>query len=202
MVAPMFPAKRVWGFVVRLLLFYGLLIAPWPGLRDAYAAFFRACGNQLFSSFGSQGVVRFQPPSKPNTAWDTEVLLKSRQQGSSWLMGYQSRHSGYLPTVGLIALALASPITWRRRWQVLVWGLIFVNVFIALRVAVSLVYQFRHVGLYVFRPLYDRAITVIYEAVSVSILTSCVVPVLIWILVCFRREDLEPFMRQERPHAT
>ncbi len=198
----MFPARRIAGFVVRSLLFYGLLIVPWPGLMDAYSAFFRACGNQLFKSFGSQGAVSFRPPSTPDAAWDTEVLLKNRQRSSSWLMAYDTRRSGYLPTAALIALTLASPITWRRRGQALVWGLILVNVFIAVRVAVSLVYQFRNVDLYVFRPFWDRAITITYEAVSVSILTSCLVPVLIWMLVCFRGEDLAPFIRQEHPHAT
>jgi len=114
-------------------------------------------------------------------------------------MAYHSNYSGYMPTAALIALALASPFTWRRRCRVLVWGLILVNIFIAVRVAVSLVYEFRNVDLYVFRPFWDRAITVTYQSVSVSLTTSSLVPAFVWILVSFRREDLDPLIRAERP---
>ena len=35
-------AKALMGFVCRFLLIYGLLMAPWPGLEQAYGDLFRA----------------------------------------------------------------------------------------------------------------------------------------------------------------
>lgn len=185
----MFHTRRIRGFFFTAVLIYGILIISWPGLGSEYAGCFRACGNLLFSDFGSDGTVQLLP-SGPEIAGDTEVRLTNVRGQQSWRIAYNSRYTGYMPTAAIIALTLATPVAWRRRWQALFWGMTFVHVFILVRFALSLVYNFRKVGLFVYGEFWSRTIQIAYEAISVSIVTSCVVPVLIWIAVALRREDL------------
>ena len=114
-------------------------------------------------------------------------------------LGYSSRYVGYLPTATLIALVIATPTPWSRRWRALFWGLVLVNGFVGVRVAIGLVVGFREVGLFVYGPFGKTVVDLAYKAVAVSPVTSCVVPALIWILVTFRREDFDTVLRKRRP---
>jgi len=177
-------------FVLKVLLAYGLLVvAPWQGLKDAYAGIFRAAGRCLFASFGSNGVVEFTaaPPNKP--PWDTQVRLVNRALSRAWTMNYSAWRTGYLPTAALTALVLATPVSWLRRGWAMVFGLAIVHAFVALRVAIAAFRWFREVDLFVFGGLGNWLVDLSFEVVSVSTVTSCVVPVLIWGAVTFRRSD-------------
>ena len=185
----MFPARRFARFVVGFLLLYGLLVLPWPGVRESYASFFRAGGNVLFKSFGSRGTVRFIPADPQHGKWDTEGHLIRRDRPTYWRVGFNSRRMGYLPTAVLTALVLATPIPWRRRGWALLWGILLVNGFVVVRLAVAIMRGFRNVDLFVFSSFWNRAVDTIYDVVSISTVTSCVVPAVIWMLVCLRRED-------------
>ena len=185
--------RRIAGFALRLALLYGLLVTPWPGLKDGYAAVFRAGGNALFSRCGAEGSVRFVPADpEQQREWDTELHLFRRGHPIVWRIGYSSRYASYLPTVTVTALILAAPIPWSRRWRALPLGLLLVHVFIAFRVAVSVLHGFRGVDLFVFSPLWNRAVDLGYEILSISTVTSCLVPALIWIVVSLRSDDFGP----------
>ena len=185
----MLSSERIRGFVWRFLALFALFVVGWPVVKDAYAAYFRVGGNQLFRSFGAHGLVYFKPPSKEYAGWDTPVRLVNRQNSRYSDLGFQARYAGYLPTTVLMALVLASPVAWSRRGWALVWGMLLVNGFVAARMAIAFIYGFRKVDLFVFSPFWNRAVDIAYQAVSFSTVTSCVVPALIWILVTFRRSD-------------
>ena len=195
----MLPARWTRRFVLRLLLLYGLLVVPWPGLQEGYAALFRAGGNQLFRSFGSPGTVDFRTLAPAWKACDTDVVFRNPGHGVILWLRYSSRHAGYLPTATLIALVLATPTPWSRQWRALLLGLALVNGFVVVRVALALVRGFRGVDLFVYGPFGDAVVDIAFQAVFVSSVTSCVVPALIWILVTFRREDFDTVLRKRRP---
>lgn len=98
-------------------------------------------------------------------------------------------HRRYLPTAVLTGLVLASPIPWRRRGWALLWGILLVNAFVVVRLAVAIMWGFRNVDLFVFGPFWNKAVDVAHDVISISTVTSCVVPALIWLLVSFRRDD-------------
>ncbi len=196
----MFLTRGIGGFVFRLFLFYGLLLVPWPGLDVGYAWVFRASGNVVLSSFGSYGDVRFDLPSEPSPKYDTELQLINRRNGWGCQMWHSSRYAGYLPTAAIIALVLATPVPWSRRWRGLLLGLVLVNVFIAVRVAISIVCVFRDVDLFVYSSFWNRVVDLAYEAISESTVTTILAPVLIWILVIFRPSDWEPLLGKTDHH--
>jgi len=52
------------------------------------------------------------------------------------LLRTSSRIIGYTPTAVMFALALGTPVAWKRRGWVLVWGMFLVHVFILVRLTV------------------------------------------------------------------
>ncbi len=134
----MLKRKPIAGFFVRFLIVYAALMAPWPVVRDSYAALYRAGCNALFARFGSDGAVRLRPLGKPIAKHDTEFALTNRRTGAEYTFAGSSLQ-GYNPTAFVVALILATPIPWSRRWRAVLWGLLWVNVYVALRVVVFLV---------------------------------------------------------------
>ena len=137
----MFLPQRISGFAWRLLLYYVLLgVAPWPGVRDAYADLFRATGNAVFGSFGRTGHTLFQPAPASLRMWDTRVLFRFEASPRRSRLTYNAWISGWIPVATLVALVLATRISWSRRWkalngfcQLFVWGVIVTAVIIAAR---------------------------------------------------------------------
>ncbi len=188
----MFPRKKIAGFVFRLVLFYGLLVAPWPGLQQAYSTVYRGACNAIFGSFGSGGVVRFGPSAKGRPGTHAEITVRNVRSPTVATTSHSIRFTGYLPAAEVLALILATPIPWSRRWKALVWGMILVNGFVLLRVWITLLYWFSRDqpwALYHPSPFWSKFIGGLFEFASVSPACSFVVPVLIWILVSLRDSD-------------
>lgn len=189
----MFPRKKIAGFVFRLVLFYGVLVAPWPGLQQAYSTVYRRACNAIFGSFGSGGVVRFGPSAKGRPGTHAEITVRNVRSATVGTTSHSIRFTGYLPAAEVLALILPTPIPWSRRWKALVWGMILVNGFVLLRVWITLLYWFSRDqpwALYHPSPFWSKFIGGLFEFASVSPACSFVVPALIWILVSLRREDL------------
>ena len=188
----MFPPKRIAGFAFRLVLLYVLLVAPWPGLKEAYSTVYRTVANAVFGSFGSDGVVRFQPHPEARREFDTEIIIQRRGSPVKGKITHSARVTGYLPTVGCIALIVATSIPWRRRLKALAWGMILVNGFVVLRVWITLFCLFSRedaLALYHPSPFWSKCIGGLFEFVAVTPACTFLGPVLIWILVSLREGD-------------
>ncbi|UCE58480.1 MAG: hypothetical protein JSU63_13675 [Phycisphaerales bacterium] len=187
----MLPIRRIAGFFVRFTVVFVLLVAPWPGVHEAYATVYRAGGNLLFGRFGYYGNVEFRPAAKPTAAHDTEAVLTNwRTEAKYTFVG--SSQKGYLPTAFVLALILATPIPWYRRWRAVVWGLLLVSVYVVLRLGIFLALAFSgDNGLSVFslgsagRSILDYLHWVIVD----SFAGWLILPLPIWIVVSFRRQD-------------
>ncbi len=197
--------KPVRGFSFRLVLVYVMLIIPWPGLEEAYATLFRAGGTFVFGSFGSEGVVRFLQSDLPdNSTRDTLIVFSTRKPLHP--NGYMrikktctsSRYGGYIPTILVIALILATPISWLRRAWTLLWGMGLVHTFIAFRLLVKIFYLLSgdpEVPLFVLNPFWETVLNFAYDIFVFRLGSSFVIPIFIWILVTFRREDWKLLMQ-------
>lgn len=191
----MLPLKQIAGFFLRLVLFYALLAAPWPGLCESYATGYRAVANALFGSFGADGIVRFEPLSNGSQELDTEIIagnLRTRAPPRS--AHHSTRLTGYLPTVEVIALIAATPIPWSRRWKALLWGLVLVNGLVVFRVAVALLFGFsgdHPTAMYSPNPFWSAVLTGVFRISVIWVNFSYVAPVFIWVVATFRRSDWE-----------
>jgi len=206
----MLPIDRTGWFFVRLIVVYGVLLAPWPGLAGGYAVFYRAGANVLFGSLGSAGQATFQPKTDPgaktgNRKFDSEVVIKTRKPGRAGEVlvytrdvPFHTRRVGYLSTALVVALIAATSMRWGRKWASLAVGLVLVHLFIAVEIGLTLLYSLSDGE--------PRAIDVgagagrffarLYEMMVISPTLTFVVPILIWLLVCVRWRDLERLGRR------
>lgn len=169
---------------------YGLLSIPFTPVRHAYRHFFRVSAGVFYGQFGREGTVRFEPKIN-STREDLDVLI--RKGATQGRVPISTGRVGYVPTAELIALILATPVPWKRRAWSLLWGLILVNAFVFLRL-----------GLMIFRwycaepalrqfetgPILSKIINTSFEILFVAPTGSIVIPALIWMVVIFRRDDL------------
>jgi hypothetical protein len=197
----MFRHRPIAGFFVKLVLLYGVLIAPWPYVHTAYLACYRAAGNFLFHSIGPAGGVRFESQSPPDNKWATKLTFKNRRTGAEGVLeNWNTRHE-YLTMALVTALIVATPIPWARRWRSLLFGLVIAGAILAAGIWLSLVDYFCNPG-----PLAQFALTPSWTWVlklAVKILASSpevpfAVPVFIWLLVTLRRGDVQNWLNAPR----
>jgi hypothetical protein len=187
--------KSLGGFVVRFLIVYALLMIPWPGLEQAYSAVFRMGANVTYGLFGGDVGIRFRPPKEGEGEADAEITL-SKRHGNAMATRHiptQARHLGYRPTAVAVALLLATPNPWRRKWRGLFWGLLAVHVFIGLRVGLLLIEalsQDTAVQAFTLSSFWDAVLSRAIPALVRAPAGSYIVPILIWLLVSFRASDL------------
>jgi hypothetical protein len=189
-------ARRIAGFALRFVVVYGLLIFAWPAVRPLYRPFYCALGNALFGTvlFHGEGSARFTPKDTREDL-DIEVVMKKRSAPRiSGRAENKSRVMGYLPTISVVALVLATPLPWKRRRRALLAGVALVSLFVALRIAIPVVRDFsKPDALQVYHPgAFGRWLLGIADRALLGAPASFfVVPILIWVLVAFRRRDWE-----------
>lgn len=200
------PGRRLALAFAMLVLVYGALAALWSVAGDAYAAAYRSLGNAAFGTFfGSGGLVELRP-APPGAAADSVLAVRSRQRLVWGETVHSARLTGYLPTIEVIALVLATPLPWRRRLRALGWALGGVQLFVALRLLLALVHYFNGTepwSLYALGAPASRLLAAAFELLVVSPTPSFVVPVVIWMAATFRRGDWERLTggRPRRPRT-
>jgi hypothetical protein len=180
------------GFMLRFGVIFGLLIAPWPRLNQLYSQYFQALGGMAFGpSAGSDRVVIFESASGHNAGLDTRItlentaLLGSDGKGAAKSVEVDSRSIGWVPTALTMALVLATPIPWKRRLAAFAGGIVLIHLFIYFTVQ-SWVWNASAMTLSAF---WQRAAGELNYALMNQMGASFTVPVLVWILVTFRRQD-------------
>jgi hypothetical protein len=181
-------------FFVQVILLYALLMAPWPGVAAAYGLLYRGAAIILFSTIGSRGEVDFRAREPGAGGHDTTVTLINRQEDyfARKRMTISTRYYGYAPTALLVALALATPIPWPRRTRLLMWGFLFVQVFVTFQMALPLLEAFTgdsEVALWTLAPFWRVIVIRLTDLLAESVVTGFTIPIFIWIGVLLGRGD-------------
>lgn len=194
-------------FLLRFLLVFLLLLAPLSVTKRAYASLLRFGGTCLFASFPPNGTVHFFPTSTltpedvpkgyklpaPDRGLDIHLKLTSRSSRTHMtILHTNSRYIAYVPTAFVAALILATPIPWPRKWRALLWGMLLVSAFVALKFAVWLVFAFARndpVAMFHFGPFGRGVMRHLYSVIVTGVPGTYIFPLPIWILVTFRRAD-------------
>ena len=195
----MLRTRRLVGSFCLFVLLFGLLTVPWPGVQACYSTAYRAVANALFGSFGSEGIVRFEPRPSDRKWADTSVMMARRGSSEGIAIPHSPRLRGYLPTAELIALILATPVPWSRRWRALMWGLLWVHGYILLKLVIALLHAYDGTDpwcLYALGPFWSKVLYGTYEVLVRSGTTPFLVPIFLWLAVTFRRSDWEGALRE------
>lgn len=211
--------RPIYFFVLKLATVYGLFLIPWPGAITAYRAAFCFGGNIFFRTLGGTGRVYLTPKeelvlTEPRPEGrgrltggkDVAVSLENIETRAVGMMEMNSRLMGYLPTSFTIALIIAAPVPWKRRAFALLWGTALISVFVGVLLGLRLVNVLSNsddMAVYAFGPFWKGMVVVLLKVLALSPVTAYIAPVVIWALVCFRREDLVRIVSQVRgPGAT
>ena len=129
------------GFAVRCACLLALLLAPWPGLGEAYGHAATAVGNALLARVDRSHVaMTFVTPLA--TAFTTE-LRASPLAGSQIVVPIELRTLAFIPTAAFIALSLAEGLPHRRRIGVrFVLGFAALQLFLLISLIVPLLLFF------------------------------------------------------------
>ena len=180
------------SFVLILGVFTVLVPVLLPQVQSAYAELFRGGISLVFGKFGSDGRVHLEPLTSPHPDHDTKIRLEHRWNGGFVELLGDSRTQGYLPTAFITALALASPIPWRRRWRAVIGCLVVITAFVGLRVLVFLLWEFSGEGGPAFIELgaFWRTVLKYAHWLTVESFAGCyIIPLPLWFCVTFRRSD-------------
>lgn len=183
---------RVVRFVAIFVVTFVVLVLPWP--TGGYLGFFRVMATKVFSREDGRREVRFLDATEPAlraTRTRVEIanrdLLKPDGSGSIRFFDLDGFRFGWLPTAFLIALVLASPRPMSRRLVALAWGVPFLQLVILGLLEFIIWTESAHVGLVTTGPFFRDLTTHLRLQLAMQI--SLGAPVLIWMVLTFRRED-------------
>jgi len=187
------PTRRIAAFALRVGLIWAAFAAAWPLLAPVYRPLYCTMANLAFRN--GEARAEFSVTRAPQGDHDVDILLTRRSQsGVEGEVQHSSRLSGYLPMITLVAFVLASPISWSRRRKALLVGLLFVGLYVLLRIWVPIWRDFSNPNaLQVYDPGgFGRWLMGVLQRSVVDAPASWfVVPIFIWVGVAFRRTDWE-----------
>ena len=196
------PRSLIVGFLWRFALVYGLLIAPWPGFNQSYGRYFRFLGQMVFAREGGRRILYFEAvPKELHRVLDTRIALANRDQfdregkGPVRYLELDTRGVGWVPTALLIALILSTPVSRRRRGWALLWGLLAVHGYWLLCVAVYIWNNSTDMALVTLTPVWKEVADGLEETLITQMGASFVAPVLLWLSVTIRKQDMIAWQR-------
>ncbi|MDP1622590.1 MAG: hypothetical protein Q8M08_09670 [Bacteroidales bacterium] len=194
----MLRSKTLILFLIKALVIYGLLSAPLTIYDETYGTFYRKIAGFFFSNFRETGFVKFREWKAPVT---THINLGNynqvRPDGTSKTayVDINTRYLGYIPTVLLISLVIASPVPWKRKLIALPVGLILVMCLILFKqwiALLSLSEETPWLELTNFTGTRKTLLTFANRFISVTSSSVLYFVVAIWLFVTFRLDDFKP----------
>ena len=128
--------RPILAFFATSCLIYGLLVVPWPALEQGYGFVYRRAVNRIVGLLDLDRPIVFQACTASDPRIDTCVAYRDPDSGVVRVLPHRGGDLAYLATAFLVALIVATPIRWRRRWSALVLGLLVFNGFLAFRMCV------------------------------------------------------------------
>ena len=130
-------------FLVAVAVYAAIVLFPWSGPREAYRSLFTGSIHGVYGRIGSEGLVRCENLDI-DALDDVNIYLGKRigRDIGEVPVAVSTARLGYAPLAFLIALVVATPIPWRRKWRSLAWGLLLVEAFVVFRSGLLIAYWF------------------------------------------------------------
>ncbi len=193
----MLRSKTLMLFLVKALIIYGFLSVPLTFYDATYGSFYRKVAGVFFSKFRETGFVKFKEWKEPST---THVNLGNyalvRPDGTSrtGFVDINTRYLGYIPTILLISLVLASPVPWKRKLIALISGLILVMLLLMFKQWIALLQlseESPFLQLTNFTGTSKSILTFLNTFICTFSSSVLYFVVAIWLLVTFRVDDFK-----------
>lgn len=189
--------RKLTAFFCRCALLFGVLIFPWPGMSRIYGRYIIALGQGVFGKERGKRILIFERgPKDPRLPINTQITMVNRDQirtdGQAPVLKlyFDSRQVCLLPTILVITLICASPTPWSRRLPALCAGVILVHCFFLFSIAVFIWDHSTELSLLNVSPFWKTLLSDADCILMDRMGAGFIAPVLIWIAVTFRRQDL------------
>ena len=110
-----------------------LVIGHLPRSASIYPRIIHAEANWLFGSFGSERSIAFAWVEPASTTDGSDTRMRGMVRGEQtrrWQAVYSIRRRGYWPSAALVAMVLATPMSYRRRALALPGAVVLLNFFL------------------------------------------------------------------------
>ena len=185
------------GSIALFIVIFALLVFPWPGFDELYGSYFRTFGTLAFSRDDSPRLVRFDHQILVHdfSTLNTRIVLGNRAQvdssgrGLTMQTSLDTRSIGWIPTALTLSLIAATPIPWRRKIWALLGGLALVHLLILFTLETWIWSESSSLALLHLTAFWQKVTEELRYTFLTQLGSSFTAPVLIWLLVCFRKRD-------------
>ena len=191
--------KLVFLFILKSIVIFSILALPFGFFDTAYAKFYSGISKICFKKFDRTGFAVFSI-TKPATNMHIELGNQLQANSSGMVRTATSdvniRYRGYIPTIFVLSLILASPVSRKRKLYSILFGIFLITVFVMIKQWIHIVYmchQQNWISLYSFSPGTQKTFKFLYLDFANYNGSSIIFSIVIWILVTFKRRDLENF---------
>ena len=192
----MFKSKTLALFLLKAVVIYALLALPLSFYDQLYGDFYRKIAGSFFNTFRETGLVRFKEGAKPEIT-HINIGNKDLPRGPGGAIktlpiDINTRYLGYLPTILLISLVVASPVPWKRKLMALALGLALVTLLILFKQYISLLWRCDQNPWLQLTDYGDKGKALLnstYHFIAVTSSSVLYFVVAIWLLVTFRLDD-------------
>ena len=194
----MFRTKTIILFFVKAIVIYLFLSASFQFYDVFYGNLYSKSNQWIFDRFNHYGFIKLVPKDKPSLSTfyvGNYTQIKADGKVHCAIYELNTRHFGYLPTILLISLILASPVNWKRMLIALFIGIILISGFAILKQWIYILHiciEKPWLMLYEFSESRKHFIEHIFNSYVSPTAPSLVLTVIIWILVTFNIRDLAP----------
>ncbi len=191
------PLLRFFGCFTLLYL---LLLLPWPGVDGFFGGYLREIGRILFEEQRGDRVLDFLPSMVPGaSAGSTEIVVANqtllRQDGSRYALAieFDARDVLLKPFALMLALSMATPMHFRRRLGSFLLGTVLLHCYVCLCLEIFICLQSSELSLMTLGPWSKQVLAstgnILIDQLSFG------APLLIWVLVTFRNQDLANILK-------
>lgn len=186
--------------VVRFLLYSSVAIAMmtwgWGWVGPVYSGAFRAAFDGLLRGFGAH-IVDDEVSGSRDPHDELRLVIPRTETRFGHAIPLSPRSLGYLPSVMVVALALATPLPWKRRGRALLWAVAWTQAYVVLRVLLAWAFACCQRD-----ALQEGAVTpgwlyltgYLHLAVFRRTAATYLLPVLIWLGACVRMNDVRGWL--------
>jgi len=178
-------------FLCRFVVVYAILAGPWLEFDKACGDYFCAICQVVFAADDGPRHLSFETSGESSSRRNgMRVVIVNKallnRDGSGPVRNVDV-HFGRQPAALLVALIVATPISWPRRGWALWWGILSLHGLIILFLSFCVWNESAEVLLTTMDPFRKSVAKICRGGLTDQL--SLAIPVLIWVLVTFRRED-------------
>ena len=197
--------KLVLWFGFWVVTVYGLFIVPWRGITDDYVDTAQQCIAAIFGADDARHTITVERRTDdPDHPYGSRIVIVNQAlmnpDGSGPIRNVDFDTRVMCPATLLIALVLATPVSWRRRGWALLFGIPISCALGLLFLGFAIWDESSEISLVTFSPITKEIVHLARNVLTTQLSISA--PILLWVLLTFRQEDFRKSLHLERKMVT